>query len=354
MKYGYFFAALGQHLPLINVYDASLQGFYRYLNALLTFSPDPKQWRERFYKNVRAFRLRSLQVSRHIARQRGQVDVILQVGVLFNAHQHAWDPPNVIYTDYTAQLAARIPGAGRSPFSPQQRQAWLALERNTFLQASHICTRSEMVRDSIIHDYAIAPETITVVGGGINFAPLPQPVEHRPTETPTALFIGKELYRKGGDLLLEAFAQARQVVPGARLILLTSGPIPAHLPQQGVEIVRPTWDRQVIASLYQKADLFVLPSRLETWGDVLLEAMSFGLPCIGVTGQAMTEIITHGSTGLIVPPKDETPLVEALICLFTNTELRQQWGQRARAQAEAHYKWEDVAARIGACIQGAV
>lgn len=352
-KYGMLFAALADRLPLVEVYDASLRGWSRYSNALLSFRPNVDHWRERFYKNVRAFRWRSQQAQQHWQQTTG-VDVILQVGVLLNARWHASAPPSVIYTDYTAQLAAQTPAAGRSPFSPQERQTWLALEQEAFSNARHICTRSGLVRDSIIQDYAIAPERVSVIGGGINFDPLPTPVAHREKERPTALFIGKELYRKGGDVLLQAFAQARQTVPGARLVLLTSGPIPHHLPQAGVEFVRPTWDRRVIADLYRQADLFVLPSRLETWGDVLLEAMSYGLPCVGVTGQAMEEIIEPDGTGCLVEPGDVDALAAALVCLLANVGVRCQLGTAARARAESQYQWKDVAGRLEECIRGAV
>ena len=95
-------------------------------------------------------------------------------------------------------------------------------------------------------------------------------------EKPTALFIGQDFHRKGGDLLLSAFAQVRQHVPQARLLCLTKGPIPAELPLDGVEVFEAEWDRDLVKQLYHQADLFVLPSRLETWGDVLLEAMAYG------------------------------------------------------------------------------
>jgi glycosyltransferase involved in cell wall biosynthesis len=225
IKYGAFFDVLAERLPLVEVYDATLSGWSRYWNALLTFSPNSDRWRERFYKNVPAFRLRSLQAHKHFQRCAAHIDLLVQVGVLLNARWQESALPSVIYTDYTAHLAAQFPAAGRSPFSPPQRQAWMALEREALVQASHICTRSALVRDSIIYDYGIAPERVTVIGGGINFAQLPAPVEHREKARPTALFIGKELYRKGGDVLLLAFAQARKVVPGARLLLLTSGPV---------------------------------------------------------------------------------------------------------------------------------
>lgn len=351
IKYGYFFKALAEHFPLVEVYDASLHGVYRYLNALRAFHPSRQRWRENFYKNVPAFRLRSQLADQHFQAGRQQIDMVIQIGVLFNAR---WRPdalPSIIYTDYTAHLTAQRPSSGRSPFSRQERQQWLALERDAFSKASHICTRSELVRQSIIRDYGIPSQNVSVIGGGINFAHLPPVVKHHHTDEPTILFIGKELYRKGGDILLEAFAQVRQSVPGARLKMLTAEPIPPHFPTEGVDIIRPTWNRQKIADLYLSADIFVLPSRLETWGDVLVEAMSYGLPCIGVAGQAMEEIIEHGFSGLICPAEDISSLAECMLSLLTDVQLRCRLGQQARIKAEKTYKWPDVVHRLSHCIR---
>jgi glycosyltransferase involved in cell wall biosynthesis len=219
------------------------------------------------------------------------------------------------------------------------------LERCSLAGAAHICTRSELVRTSIINDYGILSERVTTVGGGVNFLPLPPPVLHDPDDPPTALFIGKEFYRKGGDLLLCAFARARKVAPDARLIFLTEDAIPPGLPTEGVEFITPTWDRETIARLYARAHVLVLPSRLETWGDVLLEAMGFGLPCIGVCGQAMEEVIAHQETGIIIPPEDEQALARALVTMFTNPELRAKWGAAARQRVQTEFSWDRVAER---------
>ena len=352
-KYGLFFEAVGRCFPLVGVYDASLQGLDRLVNALRAVHPNQRLWRERFYKNIAAFEIRSQRVAAYIESIREQVDVTLQVGVLFDAYCHGIDIPNVIYTDYTAHLAAKKPAFGRSPFDRKQGQRWVELERRSFERAAHICTRSRLVSESIVKDYGIASEHITVIGGGVNFSPLPEPVSHGDGHTPTILFIGKELFRKGGDLLLHAFAESRRQVPDSRLLFVTKDPIPPELPMEGVEIITATWKREVIASCYQHADVLVLPSRLETWGDVLLEAMVYGLPCIGVSGQAMEEIIIHEKTGLIVPPEDVTALSAALTRLLTNPALRQEWGQMARRRAEAEYTWDKVVDRSAEAIQTA-
>ena len=349
-KYGLFFKAVQSHFPLVEVYDARLRGFDRLWNAALTFHPNQEFWRERFYKNIPAFKKRSQNLAKRIMQMQHQADLILQVGVLFDSSWGDIQIPSLVYTDYTALLSSQKPAAGRSPFTQEELRQWIDLERRVFQRAGHICTRSLFVRDSIVQDYQIPAERVSVVGGGVNFPQVPVPVQHIQTDQPTALFIGKEFYRKGGDLLLRAFAEVRQKIPNARLLFLTEGKIPPHLPLEGVEWIKPTWDRKFIQSLYRQSQIFVLPSRLETWGDVLLEAMSCGLPCVGVSGQAMEELIIDGTTGMIVSPEDEKSLAEAMLRLFNNPALRMELGQSAYQRTQKEFTWECVAERIAQVV----
>lgn len=349
VKYGFLLDALRRKFR-IEVGDATLRGLPRLFNALQVFSPNRVLWKERFYQNVPAFQLRSAGVARTLHRH-ADIDLIFQIGVLYDACRASGDIPTLIYTDYTSTLSGRRPELGRSPLNSAQRQQWIALERAAFQRATHVCTRSEFVRASVIADYGIPPERVTAVGGGVNLSPLPEVAPRDPGVTPTALFIGKDFFRKGGDVLLRAFALAHAQIPEARLILLTAGPIPAGMDLRDVEIIPPSWDRVFIQSLYRRADCFVLPSRLETWGDVLLEAMAFGLPCIGVTGEGMGEIILDPQTGLLVPPEDVDSLATALVRLLSNAPLRRQMGSAARQRLESQFTWDQVVSRISPLIQ---
>ena len=378
-KYGLLFEALGRLCQVQGIHDLTLRGPDRWVNLAQTFHPRPRTWKERFYKNLPAFRRRS-QLAARLVRQNYAAlpggPLLFQVGVLFDARWENPPLPSVIYTDYTARLSQRKPGlsqrkpglsqrkAGseRFPFAAQQGEQWIALEKQAFERASLVFTRGQFVRASIIEDYGLPPQRVIAVGGGVNFAlpileqALPQ-ASDRPG--PVILFIGKEFQRKGGDLLLQAFAQVRQAYPQARLTLLTEGqptlppslqpPSPAafdaDLLQQGIHLVAPTWDRLAIAALYQQADIFVLPSREETWGDVLLEAMAYGLPCVGVTGDAMSEIILHDITGLVVPA-DPIALAGALQQLLSDPARRVQMGQAARQRVEAEYTWDGVVQKM--------
>lgn len=348
-KYGLFADELIRQCGEVVSCDMTLRGIPRVFNALQILRPNLQIWRERFWKNIPAFKTRSRMVAEQVRRQ--HPGLILQVGVTFDATRYQNDVPVFIYTDYTAALSARHPETTRSPFTVKELQNWLMLEEEAYRRANHIFVRSHFVQTSLMRDYGIMAEKISVIGGGVNFTTLPIVNANTVTAEPLVLFIGKEFIRKGGDLLLQAFAIARQEVPAARLRIVTSEDIPAHLPLSGVEILPASWNRDTIYSHYSAADLFVLPSRLETWGDVLLEAMAFGLPCIGVESDAMSEIISAGESGLLAPVGDVSALSSALLMLLNNPELRTRMGGAGRQRIETNFTWERVVMQIHIAIQ---
>lgn len=346
VKYGLLFQELAEAAQVCAVYDATLRGPLRWINLLQSYHPDKIIWRERFYKNLPAFTMRSWQVSRRLKPWKGKADACLQVGVMFNSCADQSELPVIIYTDYTQALSTRAPGGWRSPFTRSQRKAWMDQEKRAYQQAVHICTRSHQVRKSVIKDYSIDPTRVTAVGGGVNFERLPDLQPQPAKDTIDILFIGKDFERKGGDLLLTAFQQARTVIPNLHLTMVTDGPIPASFDLDGVQVYPPSWDRDWISSLFRQADLFALPSRLETWGDVLLEAMAFGIPCVGVQGQAMDEIINHGYSGWLAEAENPESLAAGIMALAGDENFRLSCGQNARAAVEQSFTWGVVARRL--------
>ncbi len=353
VKYGHFFAALADEIPLSHIFDAGLRSVWRFWNALQVIHPNVTIWKARFYQNVPAFRMRSAQVGRWLAHLTPPPSGVLQVGVLFDALWHSPEGiPGFIYTDYTAALSNRRKIPERAPFTDKEYHEWIALERRAYGRAKHIFVRSEVVRHSLVEDYAVRPDKITVVGGGVNLPNLPQ-VSQRQGKVRHILFIGKDFYRKGGDVLLLAFARLREQVPDARLTMVTNFPdSAATLPLEGVTIRPPTWDRAVITQYFTQADIFVLPSRLETWGDVLLEAMAFGLPCVSVEDEATAEIIIADKTGFVVPQQQPGTLAGALLRLCQSSDLARQMGAAGRQRVASQFTWAHVARRIASQIAG--
>ena len=82
--------------------------------------------------------------------------------------------------------------------------------------------------------------------------------------------------------------------------------------------------------IYQMADIFCLPSHAEGMANVVIEAMSCGLPVITTTVGGHRELVTNGQNGLLIPPQSTGHLSDALIRLIDNAELRNQLGKNAR------------------------
>jgi glycosyltransferase involved in cell wall biosynthesis len=340
-KYGPFFTAFTRRFELVDIYDASLRGLDRWVNAARVFHFQKKKWKERFFKNVPAFHQRSARARQYLERQRGKYDYVLQLGVLFDASMPGQSPQTLIYSDYTAALSALHPEGGRSPFTPVELEQWLGLEQAAYEQAAKVFVRSRQVLRSLVTDYQIPVDKLVTVGGGVNFTTLPAAGIPRQPGPPTALFIGSDFHRKGGDILLKAFAGVKTYLPEARLVVVTRSPRNGA-PPPGVEWLAPGWDRKAVEALYRQADLFVLPSRLETWGDVLLEAMAYEIPCVGVRGQAMEEIIEHNVSGYLVAPEDPAALCQAMLGLLSRPDLRVTFGKAARARVAESFTWERV------------
>ena len=82
-------------------------------------------------------------------------------------------------------------------------------------------------------------------------------------------------------------------------------------------------DKEALKKYYIAADLFVLPTLLDTWGLVILEAMAYGLPIITTnTCVAGVELIQDGENGFLFTPKDQNSLKDYIGLLMNNPELR--------------------------------
>jgi len=92
-----------------------------------------------------------------------------------------------------------------------------------------------------------------------------------------------------------------------------------------------------LRGFYAAADIFVAPSRFESFGLIFLEAMMFATPVIGCRAGGMPEVIDEGVTGLLVEPGDVDQLAKAITSLFDDPNLRERMGQAGRARYLAEF-----------------
>lgn len=101
--------------------------------------------------------------------------------------------------------------------------------------------------------------------------------------------------------------------------------------------------RSTLARILRSADIAVSTPWFEPTGIAPIEAMSCGVPVIVSNVGALTDIVTHGSTGLHVPPKQTESLANAIEGLLSEPELRTRLGEAGRLRVEELYTWERVA-----------
>jgi len=154
------------------------------------------------------------------------------------------------------------------------------------------------------------------------------------------LFVGGDFRRKGGELLLEVMRSPL----GERLQLdiVTREEVPST-PNVTVHRLNPNTPE--LRALYQRADLFILPSLAECFGIATIEAMATGLPVVVSDRGASREIVEHGRSGWLIEPTAQD-LADRLSAILSNLSGLQGMGAQARATAVAHFNGVTNDARV--------
>ena len=98
-------------------------------------------------------------------------------------------------------------------------------------------------------------------------------------------------------------------------------------------------DEQTKLDLLDAMDVFVLPSRTDSFGIVYLEAWSYAKPVIGANVWGIKDVISHREDGLLVPFGDPPALAEAVLSLLQDPALRAKMGQRGRQKMLEQHTW---------------
>lgn len=217
-----------------------------------------------------------------------------------------------------------------------------------YRRANAVVAISHAVRAQLV-ERGLDPARVTVIHYGVAAGDAPEP---SPARRPGAVIgtLGRLARQKGHDLLIDAFAKVLVTHPRAELLIAghddegLRGELRARAERLGVEgsvsFLGYVDDvRAFLASL----DVFVLPSRWEGFGLVLLEAMSAACPVVATRVGPVPEIVQHGNSGLLVEPGDSSVLAGAIAQLLDNAEHRRVMGRRGRTRALREFSVDRVA-----------
>lgn len=172
------------------------------------------------------------------------------------------------------------------------------------------------------------------------------PSLHAETNSITYLSIGKLTRRKGFDLVLRALALGLPGIKNPRYIIIGSGEeekylkhlVKEHALDSVVEFYGEISLEEKIKIL-KHADIFVMPSRMEGFGIVFLEAALYKLCSIGSKVGGIPEVIEDGKTGILVENENIEELREAMAMLGQKNELRKKMGLAAKKRCEDLFLW---------------
>lgn len=167
------------------------------------------------------------------------------------------------------------------------------------------------------------------------------------------LSVGKFIAIKGQDLLIEAFARIAPHYPAVHLVLVgASGSALACL--RDLSVQRGVQERvqffsdiahAQMAGFFQRARVFCLPSRMEAFGLVLLEAAAFALPVIASRVGGIPEVVQHGVSGLLVAPEDIEAWAQALRALLDAPQEAEKMGIQLRQHVASQLTWSRACAQ---------
>ncbi|WP_459643513.1 glycosyltransferase family 4 protein [Kineococcus sp. NUM-3379] len=244
-------------------------------------------------------------------------------------------------------------GAGAKPYlalRPEGNLAARALawfrtteERRALALEHHVVVHATVERDLAAEYGNTRP--VTVIENATDLRSVAQ-ADPGGTDRPfTAAWVGQAGRRKGLDVALEALAQAQRVRPELRL--LVAG-VPAGPALPGV-----TWLGVVppdqVAGIYRSADLLLFPTRYESYGLVVVEAMAAGLPVI-VSDEVPAGIVGDGRNGRIIAGHEAGEYAAALLEYASDPELVRRTSAANRLEAR-RFSLEAATARYVELIE---
>ncbi len=295
--------------------------------------------------NVRAF---ARQTDRLLEKMRGEADCVIGNGYTMSA-EHDVNLCQFVHGAWmhSSVHPARTGRGLRAAYQFAYTRFNARWEKRAFNAAKHIVVPSKLAWREL-ESIGVLAEKIRLIPNAVDLTEFaPGPVNRRelglPEGVPLALFAGDiKSNRKNLDSVLKAMQQ----LPSLHLAVvgaLDGSPYPAMAEKFGLaERVHFLGFRRDAGRVFRAADLFIFPSRYDTFGLVVLEAMACGLPVVTASTVGAGELMTSDCGSVIADPDDIQALTVAVRKLLDDPAYRARAGVAAREVAEKN-GWDQMA-----------
>jgi L-malate glycosyltransferase len=273
---------------------------------------------------------------------------------------HAHDPHGIAM----AALALSMTGSAVAPPLVASRRVDFHLKGNSFSrwkyrQVDCFIAASEAIRRMLLEDGVPDARTVTVHEGiDVEHVDAAQVVDvHEafwlPHHAPVVGNVAALVPHKGQRHLIEAAQLVVRRIPDARFVILGEGELREALERQvrdhGLEkhVLLPGFRTDVLGCI-KSFDLFVMSSVTEGLGTSLLDAMACARPIVATRTGGIPEVVADGETGVLVPPRDDGAMADAIVRLLERPDERKRMGDAGRARVAELFTVERMIAGTAA------
>jgi glycosyltransferase involved in cell wall biosynthesis len=220
---------------------------------------------------------------------------------------------------------------------------------NILQEADHVIAVGHQLYDEIGRDFGVNEAKRSLINMGVNRSVFHsmdrQQAKERcgiKKEEKAILYVGNLIREKGLLELLDAYTKVKQSIPETSLYFIGAvkderfyEQLLQHIQEKQLTNVHllPAKPQQEIATWMNAADVFVLPSHIEGFGLVALEAMACGTPVVGTNVGGLKYLLANGA-GMLVEAKNSEALAETLIRVLTNEQLANELRKNGEKRAE--------------------
>lgn len=266
-------------------------------------------------------------------------------------------PPYYIYTDSSHDMSIDYFNEhGEMPynnhFSLEEMKRAAEFVRPIYQNAAGVLCMSDFLARSIIKTTGVDKSKVHTVYAGANWhgadKPQASPKSIEGKEKFDIILTGIDYYRKGIDIAIEAFEILNKKYGNKYKLHLCGAD--REVPEKEFIVNHGFAAKNELVRLLNECDLFVLPSRFDCFGIAFVEAMTFGLPCIGRNSCAMPEMIDRGINGELIEDDDPEKLAELIEKICSDEKLYSSYSENAIEKAKK-FTWQNVCSDIMKIIE---
>ncbi len=337
---------------LAGVADLGIPRWLRMGLCMKNLAPNRIKWNARDQLDLMRYHLLSHKGKSALRSFEGEFNSVLQIGSNMNLNPYCREkniPAFSFHDNHVFAYTRSLPPG----ILPERRiQAAIDYEKRVYDGLSGVFTMSKTLARSFVTDFGLPEDKVHYAGFGSPF--VAESLENKEYGRQRILFVASHSFeRKGGVTLLNAFRKVKKSLPNAQLVLVGRD---WDIDEPGVEIhgfldKRDPVDNQKYQKLFRGASMFVMPSFNEAFGEVFVEAMSHGLPCIGTNTGVMPEIICGNGAGDVIEPGDVESLAEIILGLLGDPSGLREKGEAGHFAVKSEYTWDKVTGRINETVR---